>query len=377
MRKFTPELLPNNIKIKAEDYIDELVEAYGAMKEYKTVLKYLRMDRDILLQILYSKEAVDSMNLVENKATVKEYFELSVEKNRNHAYLREIQNYMETLAKSKDFFSSLDFNERLFNRIHYYLTEGYEEPFIKGSYRSESNQVMNKACDPTEGFMPPTAEKIDDLMNNLVDYIEDNEDYHLLVKMAILHYQFESIHPYDDGNGRMSRILFPIFINKLGLMDNPNLFISEAIGRDRCLYYKNLEQIRKKKNWVPWTKYFLSMIETQAKMLTEFVIKLEKLYFLDYEKVENIMFNKYIGSIYKSIYRNPVFTINQIAQETGFNYQTVRKHLVILEDDKIVSYSESSKGRVYYYDSLIDILTDRRLPEKAKETESLEPYDIP
>jgi len=223
----------------------------------------------------------------------------------------------------------------------------------------------------------PTAEKIDDLMNNLVDYIEDNEDYHLLVKMAILHYQFESIHPYDDGNGRMSRILFPIFINKLGLMDNPNLFISEAIGRDRCLYYKNLEQIRKKKNWVPWTKYFLSMIETQAKMLTEFVIKLEKLYFLDYEKVENIMFNKYIGSIYKSIYRNPVFTINQIAQETGFNYQTVRKHLVILEDDKIVSYSESSKGRVYYYDSLIDILTDRRLPEKAKEKESLEPYDIP
>ncbi len=377
MRKFTPELLPNNIKIKAEDYIDELVEAYGAVKEYKTVLKYLRMDRNILLHILYTREAVDSMNLVENKATVKEYFELSVEKNRNHAYLREIQNYMETLAKSKDFFSSLDFNERLFNRIHYYLTEGYEEPFIKGSYRSESNQVMNKACDPTEGFMPPTAEKIDDLMNNLVDYIEDNEDYHLLVKMAILHYQFESIHPYDDGNGRMSRILFPIFINKLGLMDNPNLFISEAIGRDRCLYYKNLEQIRKKKNWVPWTKYFLSMIETQAKMLTEFVIKLEKLYFLDYEKVENIMFNKYIGSIYKSIYRNPVFTINQIAQETGFNYQTVRKHLVILEDDKIVSYSESSKGRVYYYDSLIDILTDRRLPEKAKETESLEPYDIP
>jgi Fic family protein len=377
MRKFTPELLPNNIKIKAEDYIDELVEAYGAVKEYKTVLKYLRMDRNILLHILYTREAVDSMNLVENKATVKEYFELSVEKNRNHAYLREIQNYMETLAKSKDFFSSLDFNERLFNRIHYYLTEGYEEPFIKGSYRSESNQVMNKACDPTEGFMPPTAEKIDDLMNNLVDYIEDNEDYHLLVKMAILHYQFESIHPYDDGNGRMSRILFPIFINKLGLMDNPNLFISEAIGRDRCLYYKNLEQIRKKKNWVPWTKYFLSMIETQAKMLTEFVIKLEKLYFLDYEKVENIMFNKYIGSIYKSIYRNPVFTINQIAQETGFNYQTVRKHLVILEDDKIVSYSESSKGRVYYYDSLIDILTDRRLPEKAKEKESLEPYDIP
>jgi len=151
MRKFTPELLPNNIKIKAEDYIDELVEAYGAVKEYKTVLKYLRMDRNILLHILYTREAVDSMNLVENKATVKEYFELSVEKNRNHAYLREIQNYMETLAKSKDFFSSLDFNERLFNRIHYYLTEGYEEPFIKGSYRSESNQVMNKACDPTEG----------------------------------------------------------------------------------------------------------------------------------------------------------------------------------------------------------------------------------
>ncbi|SHJ28400.1 Fic family protein [Dethiosulfatibacter aminovorans DSM 17477] len=377
MKNFTPQLLPPNIKINAEDYIDELVEAYGAVKEYKTVLKYLRMDRDILLHILYSREAVDSMNLVENKATVKEYFELSVEKNRNHEYLKEIQNYMDTLAKSKDLFSSLDFNERLFNRIHYYLTEGYEEPFRKGSYRTESNQVINKACDPTEGFMPPSAEKIDDLMKNFIEYLEANEDYHLLVKMAILHYQFESIHPYDDGNGRMSRILFPIFVNKLGLMDNPNLFISEAIGRNRCLYYENLEQIRKNKNWVPWIKYFLKMIETQAKMLMEFVLELERLYFQDYEKVENIMFNKYIGSIYKSIYKNPVFTINQIAQETGFNYQTVRKHLVTLEDDKIVSYNESSKGRVYYYDNLIEILSTRQLPEEPKAVESLEPYDIP
>ena len=317
------------------------------------------------------------MNLVDNRATVREYFELSVEKKRNHVYLREIQNYMDTLAKSKDFFSNLEFNERLFNRIHYYLTEGYEEPFNKGSYRTETFQVMNKACDPTEGFMPPSAEKIEDLMKNLVEYIEDNEDYHLLVKSAILHYQFESIHPYDDGNGRMSRILFPIFINKLGLMDNPNLFISEAIERDRCLYYENLEQIRKKKNWVPWIKYFLKMIETQAKMLTEFVIELEKLYFQDYEKVENIMFNKYIGSIYKSIYRNPVFTINQIAQETGFNYQTVRKHLVILEDDKIISYTESSKGRVYYYDNLLKVLSNKYITEESREPESLEPYDIP
>lgn len=377
MRKFTPELLPPKIKINAEDYIDELVEAYGAVKEYKTVLKYLRMDRDILLHILYSREAVDSLNLMENKATVREYFELSVEKNRNHAYLKEIQNYMDTLKKSKDLFSSLDFNERMFNRIHYYLTEGYEEPFNKGSYRNDTKQVINKACDPTDGFMPPSAEKIDDLMKNFLDYLECNEDYHLLVKMAILHYQFESIHPYDDGNGRMSRILFPIFINKLGLMDNPNLFISEAIGRNRCLYYENLEQIRKNKNWVPWIKYFLKMIETQAKMLTGFVLELERLYFQDYEKVENIMFNKYIGSIYKSIYKNPVFTINQIAQETGFNYQTVRKHLVILEDDKIVSYTESSKGRVYYYDNLIEVLSKRNMPEEPKAVESLEPYDIP
>jgi Fic family protein len=377
MKKFTPELLPHNIKIKAEDYIDELVEAYGAVKEYKTVLKYLRMDRSILLHILYSREAVDSMNLVENRATVKEYFELSVEKNRNQAYLKEIQNYMETLTKSKDFFSTLEFNERLFNRVHYYLIEGYEEPFNKGSYRTETTQVMNKACDPTDGFMPPDEDKIGPLMKNLVEYIEDNDEYHLLVKMAILHYQFESIHPYDDGNGRMSRILFPIFINKIGLMDNPNFFISQAIQRDRCLYYENLELIRKKKNWVPWIKYFLKMIETQAKMLTEFVIELETLYFKDYEKVENIMFNKYIGSIYKSIYRNPVFTINQIAQETGFNYQTVRKHLAILEDDKIVSYSESSKGRVYYYDNLLEILKSKYLLEDSQDIEVLEPSDIP
>lgn len=377
MKKFTPELLPHNIKINAEDYIDELVEAYGAVKEYKTVLKYLRMDKGILLHILYSREAVDSMNLVENRGTVKEYFELSVEKNRNHAYLKEIQNYMETLTKSKDFFSTLEFNERLFNRVHYYLTEGYEEPFNKGSYRTETTQVMNKACDPTEGFLPSAEDKIGPLMKNLVEYIEDNDEYHLLVKMAILHYQFESIHPYDDGNGRMSRILFPIFINKLGLMDNPNLFISESIGRDRCLYYENLELIRKKNNWVPWIKYFLKMIETQAKMLTEFVTELEKLYFQDYEKVENIMFNKYIGSIYKSIYRNPVFTINQIAQETGFNYQTVRKHLVILEDDKIVSYSESSKGRVYYYNNLLEVLSSKYLHEDSQDIEALEPADIP
>lgn len=358
MKKFTPEFLPNNIKINAEDYMYELVEAYGAIKEYKTVLKYIRMDRQILLHILYSREAVASMNLVENKANIKEYFELSVEKNRNHVYLNEIQNYIETLAKSRDFFATSDFNERLTSRIHYYIMEGYEEPFSKKGYRNETSQVMNKACDPTEGFFP-SSEKIEDLMKNLVEYIENNKDYHLLVKTAILHYQFESIHPFKDGNGRMSRILFPIFINKFGLMDNPNLFISEAIGRDRCLYYENLEQIRKNKNWVPWIKYFLKMVETQAKMLTDLVISLEKLYFKDYEKVENIMFNKYIGSIYKSIYRNPVFTINQIAKETGFNYQTVRKHLVILEDDKIVTYSESSKGRVYYYDNLLDLLKNK------------------
>ena len=89
------------------------------------------------------------------------------------------------------------------------------------------------------------------------------------------------------------------------------------------------------------------------------------------------MFNKYIGSIYKSIYRNHVFTINQIAQETGFNYQTVRKHLVILEDDKIIRYTESSKGRVYYYDNLLKVLSNKYITEESREPESLEPYDIP
>jgi Fic family protein len=332
MNNLISEMLPMKKDLNAESYVNELAEAYGALKEYQTVYNYNKLDKEILTHLMVVKEAVNSVNIESYKANLDDYFELNIEKNRNSNYINEIENYIENLENVKTSLKNESLAVGWLKKIHKEITE---KELAGGKLRSSA---------------------IEPLLEELLEYIKKEEKLHVLIKAAIIYAQYEYIHPFENGNGKMARLLLPNIVNMKDGIEKPSLYLSEFIEKHRFLHYKHLNEAKNNLDWMPWIRYFLNMIEKQSTASKKMIEELEELYIRDFNKVEAILFKKYINNIYKEMFKNPVFSINFLANATGYNYQTIRKHLVILEDDGIVSYRENSKGRIYYYDDLIKVL---------------------
>ncbi len=136
-----------------------------------------------------------------------------------------------------------------------------------GEYRSIQNFIGPEGCTlETATFIPPQPQLVDQYMSNLEKYINNPKDsLHPLVRVAIIHAQFETIHPFLDGNGRIGRILIPLYLYDVNLIDYPNLFISEVLEKDKHKYYRMLNGTRKEGNgWNEWIKFFLESVNKQV-----------------------------------------------------------------------------------------------------------------
>lgn len=353
MNNLILETLPLRKDLNADSYVNELAEAYGALKEYQTVYNYNKLDKEILTHLMVVKEAVNSVNIESYKANLEDYFELNIEKNRNSNYINEIENYIESLENVKTSLKNESLAVGWLKKIHKEVTE---KELSGGKLRGSAKPLIFRQGNEETAVIPPASSKIESLLEELLEYIKKEENLHVLIKAAIIYAQYEYIHPFEDGNGKMARLLLPNIVNMKDSIEKPSLYLSEFIDKNHFLHYKHLNEAKNNLDWMPWIMYFLNMIEKQSTASKKMIEELEELYIRDFNKVEAILFKKYIDNIYKEMFKNPIFSINFLANATGYNYQTIRKHLVILEDDGIVSYRENSKGRIYYYDDLIKVL---------------------
>jgi len=344
-----PKILPS-INFKDQDLLLATLEASDAIAQLKTMLtmssRTIRNTLD-LLSPLFVPEAVSSSG-IENIITTNDsvYIAKILEERELSPAEKEALNYTEALFSgaekifSKGFLATND----------YIALQKILEPTQPGLRRVPGTRLANPATGSIY-YTPPEGEaRIRDLLANLEVYFNEAAPTHeIFARMAILHYQFEAIHPFLDGNGRTGRMLMPLYLTKQGRLPVPVLFISHYILDHRDEYYQKLRAVTFNDEWKEWILYITQATKEQAYYTCEILEKIRRAINSVKSKLKENLPGVYSSELVDFLFSNAYFTQKGFEEEVGVSPMTARKYLSELEEQKIVFKSKQTGKNRYIY----------------------------
>lgn len=354
-----------HLPLKAElidqrEFFDELIDATANLEVYKEKIKDSKLDSAWFMPTLQQKEALASSKMEGTQATLDGVLINQVQPNDKDENLNEVKNYYAATVRGCEYLEKHDFTDEFFYGIHKELMRGnVRKSQIIGKYRREQNFIGRNDTSHAITFIPPAPEDVPDLMKNLIDYMNHPKDsYRPLVRTAIIHAQFETIHPFMDGNGRTGRILIPMYMYYHKQIEFPCFFVSEALERDKMQYYTLLNDIRYKGSWNAWIRFFLSTVANQCSKYIGIITEINELYERHLEEALKQTRSSKIVDIMNALFQYPVATAKQIAGVTGISLSTVSRCLGTLAGNHILYSDNKKRNRTYYYYELLAILRD-------------------
>jgi Fic family protein len=205
---------------------------------------------------------------------------------------------------------------------------------------------------------PQTHDEVVDLMSNLEQFINDNalSDWDPLVKMAIIHHQFESIHPFYDGNGRTGRMINILYLVKEGLLNLPILYLSRYINQNKGDYYRLLQKVRTENAWEEWVLYILDGVEQTSLQTIKVIEGIKKLMQSHKDRMRSELPKIYSQDLLNNLFRHPYTKIDFVMEETGVSRKTAAKYLDELDKLGIVSKQKIWKENYYINTDLFNLL---------------------
>jgi Fic family protein len=207
-------------------------------------------------------------------------------------------------------------------------------------------------------YIPPPHFKLPDLLDNWELYYHSEVSDHL-VQLAILHAQFEMIHPFLDGNGRIGRLLVPLFLHDKEVLTSPTFYASAYLEQTREEYYERLSNISEEGDWEGWVRYFLTAVERQATTNSEKVSSIAGLYEDTKDRVVDLVSSKYTIQAIDTLFEKPIFSSSKFQELSAIPKQSSYRILRDLEDGDVVKQVRESSGRkpaLYVFEPLLDIV---------------------
>ena len=329
-----------------------------------------------LIQMLTLKESVQSTRIEGTQVTFADMIEDATKKNKSNEVV-EVDNYMEALSEGIELIQSgVPISSRLIKQLHKVLmgknTRGTTSS--SGEYRSIQNFLGPTNSIEDAVYIPIGANEIGDYMTNLEYFINTekhqsfekqidpdievllDETSDPLIKTAIMHAQFESIHPFLDGNGRMGRILIVLSTMQDGLIDKPVFFVSEELEKERLRYYNLLNGVRgKNPDWFSWIEFFLDACQ---RMATSLLNRLESINELATSGAKRINSDRnVINQIWVMTFLKPYLTVSEVAKHLDIAVSTARRDLNTLVELKLIDVDNSKrKNKVYVNYDLLRLL---------------------
>jgi len=345
--------LPLKKDIESKKILKKLVTAHRALAELKGVVLSIP-NENILINTLGLQEAKDS-SAIENIITTHDDIfkaELNFDgfKSLN---AKEVQNYISALKKG---FSLISKNKILTNNDIIQIQSELEKN--NAGFRKVSGTALKNATTGKIVYTPPQDyDTILDLMTNLEQFINDEtmSDLDPLVKMAIIHYQFESIHPFYDGNGRTGRIINVLYLVMNNLLDLPILYLSRYIIENKGQYYKLLQEVRETGNWENWIMYMLDAVEQISKETIVLIGEIKTLIY-EYKNTLRDNYKFYSQDLLNNLFKHPYTKIEFIEKDLGVSRITASKYLNQLAKDGLLKKEKLGTGNYYINEKLIEIL---------------------
>ena len=335
-------------------------DADRALSELSGISRHLPHPQ-ILMPSYVRREAVLSSRIENTQAGMEDLFAYEIdESNQRTSDVKEVANYVKALLYGIKRLKELPICNRLIRELHAILMEGVRSgQAFPGEYRTTQNWIGPPGCSLADAtYVPPPVYEMNDALSALEKYINEDTKEPALVKCAFLHYQFEAIHPFIDGNGRIGRLLITLYLCSHGALSEPLLYLSEFIERYRDDYYRLLLAVSQKGSWRGWIEFFLRGITVQANSASEQATCLITLNQSYREKLGTKRVPEAALRLVDHIFANPLIIPAKLASEWGLSFPTTMKGVDRLVELGILEETtHKQRNRVYRASEVVAMLT--------------------
>ena len=366
VRSFVPPPLPPSPPIDALGLLERLSLAERALGRLDGITMLLPR-QELFLYMYVRKEAVLSSQIEGTQSTLSDLlrFETGAQEGQPIDDIREVSNYVDAMMYGLERLKELPLSLRLIREMHERLLQsgrgGTKDP---GEFRRSQNWIGGTR--PGNAlYVPPPVTELDGCLGALENFMHEKQSrLPALIKAGLLHVQFESIHPFLDGNGRIGRLLVTLYLCVQGVLRKPLLYLSLYLKTRRADYYRLLQEVRERGAWEAWLEFFLEGVEETANQAFEAATRIVELFKRDRELITTE--SERAGSalrVHELLQTQPYFTSNQLVERTGLTAPTVNAALADLERLGIVEEVTGRKrGRVFAYRGYLSILNEGTTP---------------
>ncbi len=330
-KSFQPNFINRNWVLEDMEIIQLLSEANRALGKLDMYSEYVP-NTDLFIQMHVTKEATQSSRIEGTQTNIEEAVlsKSDIPKEKLNDW-EEVQNYIAAMNFAVERLETLPISTRLIKETHQILLQGVRgQNKQPGDFRNSQNWIGGATLRDAS-FIPPVHHSVNDLMSDLEQFVHNEENiFPELLKIALVHYQFETIHPFLDGNGRIGRLLITLYLVEKGILKRPVLYLSDFFERHRMNYFDNLMRVRMSNDLTQWFKFFLvGIIETAEKSIQTFdkVLKLKADLDTKILKFGKRAVN--IQLIMNYLYQHPPIDVIQVGELTGLsnasNYKIINE----------------------------------------------------
>lgn len=350
-------LLPPKVNIETPEVLKKALEAQQYLSELKGI-SHTIPNQGILLNTLPIQEARDSSEIENIVTTSDALYKADVDKEKKiDQTTKEVQQYAIAL---KEGFDRIQKN-RLIRTSDIIAIQEILEDNDAGIRSIPGTKLLNPATAEVVFIPPQRKDVILRALENLEHFInnDDLSDVHPIIKMAIIHVQFESIHPFYDGNGRTGRIINMLYLVQKGLLDIPVLYLSRYIVQNKPTYYELLQRVRKHNDWENWILYMLEGVK-QTSIGTIDDIKKIREEMLRVKHQIRKEFSFYSQDLINHIFRHPYTKINHLKEDLRVSRPTATKYLNELSESGFLEKIKQGRDNYYINSILMEILVDNK-----------------
>ncbi|MGI6072821.1 MAG: Fic family protein [Lachnospiraceae bacterium] len=358
-KSFIPNLLPPKPEVEMNnDMVSWLVRANRAISTLESISSRIP-DMALFVSMYVRKEALMSSQIEGTQATLEDIFDPMIEKNTNRN-VADVVNYIKATEYAVKRLNTLPLCNRLIKETHAVLMEGVRgQEKTPGEFRRSQNWIGGQDSTlKNAGYIPPNPEDMNSAMSDLEKYMNSENGLDFLIRAALIHYQFETIHPFLDGNGRVGRLLITLFLMEKKVLTTPVLYISYFLKKNRVEYYDRMTEVRLKGNYEQWIRFFLMAIDESAQDAIASVDEITALQAENREKVSAMgRASKNALLVFEYLASNPIINIGKTAEALDVSYNTVSAAVKRLMDaDILVQAENANRNRTFAYRDYLDIL---------------------
>ena len=316
---------------------------------------------NLFVSMYVRKEALLSSQIEGTQATLDDIFDPLLDNNIN-ADVSDVINYIKATEFAVNRLKELPLCNRLVKEIHAVLLENVRgQEKNPGEFRRSQNWIGGQGSTLKNArYIPPNLEDMGNAMSDLEKYINADDGTAPLVKAALLHYQFETIHPFLDGNGRVGRLLITLFLLEKKVLTVPALYISYFLKRNRLEYYDRMMEVRKNGDYEQWIKFFLQAFVESAEDAIATIDKLKALHEKSFAILLTSIPKRQLenaGKLFTYLEANPIIDITKTAQQLDLAYNTTSRLVSAFVKLGLLRQSNTkNKNRVYAYEEYLQIL---------------------